>query len=366
LRFYFLIIAIRCAAWIALLGTLAASNADSQSTPPAASTTQTQASVVNLLVTVRDKKGKAVTDLTRNDFSLTEDGHPQQVQSFDRAVSQPLTLGLLIDTSVNQNQSLAQERTASRTFVDQTVREDIDKAFVIHFDHEVELLQDLTASHPKLEQALDSLQVAQSSGGNSSNDQSGQGRGNRGLGQSHGGAQLYDAIYLASNELMKKQAGRKAVIILSDGIDRGSKESLERALEAAQRANTILYCVLFKNEEAAERSNWGGGFPGMGGPGMGRRGGRSPQPQENHPDPKKTLERVSSETGGRFFEASKKLPVDEIYRQIDEDMRSQYRLGYIPSRTDNAGTEYHKIQLTTREKGFTVQTRDGYYSDAGQ
>lgn len=180
-----------------------------------------------------------------------------------------------------------------------------------------------------------------------------------------GGAQLYDALYLASNELMKKQTGRKAIILLSDGVDRGSKETLTSALETAQRANTIVYSVLIKsNEDANGSSGRGGfGFPGMGGPGMGRRGGGRGSPQQNQLDGKKILEQISSETGGQLFEASKKLPLDQIYKQIEDDLRGQYNLGYTPTPAGDSGAGFHKIQLTTTKKNLIVQTRTGYFSD---
>jgi len=148
--------------------------------------------------------------------------------------------------------------------------------------------------------------------------------------------------------MMSKQQGRKAVIILSDGVDTGSKFPLERAVESSQRADTIVYSILFSDESA-----YGGG--GLGG--FGRRGGR-----QDHPDGKKVLDRISKETGGRMFEVSKKLPLEKIYSQIEEELRSQYSLGYSPDRADiSAG--YHKIVVKTKAKDLIVQARDGYYLD---
>jgi VWFA-related protein len=340
------------------------------------------ASSVKLLLTVHDKKNKAVGDLTQNDFTIADDGQPQRIQQFTRAAEQPLTLGLLVDTSPGQRAALVDERTASRSFLDQIVRADLDKAFVIHFDREVELLQDLTASHEKLEQAVDGLNSPQFSRTSSSqtspsdDDDSGQQTGGRGTGRrthGFGGAQLYDAIYLACNELMQKQSGRKVVVVLSDGVDRGSKESLESALEAAHRANTIIYSILEKSErqnqggEGGERSRGSWGIPGMGGPiggpGMGRRGGRgrNPEPQENRPDGKKILEQISTETGGQMFEASKKLTVEQIYSQIEDQLRNQYAVAYTPTRSQDAG-DFHKLQVTTTKKDVVVLVPAGYYS----
>jgi len=347
-------------------------NADSNQNGTAGAASQ-KTGLVSILATVRDKKGDVVTDLTKSDFVLTEDGHPQDIQDFGRAVAQPITLGLLVDTSASQRQVLDEERTASRTFLEQMLREDRDKAFIIHFDHEVELLQDLTASHQKLEHALESLQAAQfnlSQENNPPDTGSGQRRGGRtSERRSHGGAQLYDAVYLASGELMKTQPGRKALVVLCNGMDRGSKETADEALETAQRADTIVYFVVLHGNEPYEGGDRRGGFgmggPGMGGGGMGRRGGGRgyPQPQENRADNKKMLERMASQSGGRLFEVSKKLTVDQVYAQIKEDLRSQYSLGYTPARAGGASAGYHKIQLITKKKDLVVQTRDGYYSE---
>jgi VWFA-related protein len=331
---------------------------------------KSQSTTVTVFASVRDKKGNIVTDLTANDFVLTEDGKAQSLQHFSKAAEQPLTLGLVVDTERSQMQNMDQERSASGAFLEQMVRADQDKAFVVHFDHEVELLQDLTASQDKLEHGLQNLQTSESSAspnGNSTDVDSGQGpgAGRRSAAMRGGGAQLYDAIYLASNELMKKPTGRKAIVLLSDGVDHGSKETLTSALEAAQRTNTIVYSVLIKSSEDAygNGARGGFGFPGMGGPGMGRRGGGRGYPQENRVDGKKILEQISAETGGQLFEASKKFPLDQIYKQIEDDLRGQYNLGYTPAGTEDSGAAFHKIQVTTTKKNLVVLTRAGYFSD---
>ncbi|HSK43369.1 MAG TPA: VWA domain-containing protein [Candidatus Binatia bacterium] len=323
--------------------------------------------VVNVPATVRDKHGKIVTNLTKDDFVLEEDGRPQTLHYFSQESSLPLTLGLLVDTSMSQRRVLGQERTASSSFIDQMLRPEKDKAFLIHFDHEVELDQDLTASQEKLRSALDSLQTpqfTQTSGGN----QQGQspsgypGRrsgGHRDGNNRGGGTLLYDAVYLASDELMKKQSGRKALIVLSDGDDRGSKETLRTAIETAQRADTIIYSILFKDDE--DRS-FGGGFGGigMGGHHGGPGGGRGRYPQEPRVDGKKILDQMSRETGGRLFEVSGKQTVEKIYAQIEEDLRNQYSLGYTPDRND-PGEGFHKISVKTKQKDLVVHAREEYY-----
>ena len=329
-----------------------------------------QVKVVNVPAVVRDKHGKIINTLTKDDFVLEEDGRPQVITYFARERDVALTLGLLVDTSFSQRRVLENERHASFVFLNQMLH-DKNTAFVIHFDKQVELLQDLTADRQKLESALDALRLAEPS--DSGRGDSGGGRGGpsgspggwpgdhrRGGGypgeggrRLGGGTQLYDAVFLASDELMKNQPGRKAVIVLSDGVDRGSKVSLDHAIETAQRADTVVYSILFKDEDAQEH------FGGFGG-GMGRHGGY-PHPQEDRPDGKKVLERLSKETGGRLFEVSKKEPVDQIYSEIANELRNQYNLGYTPDRVDLTG--YHKIHLTAKQKELVVRSREGYYAD---
>jgi VWFA-related protein len=329
--------------------------------------------VVTMVASVRDKHGKLIRDLSKDDFVLEQDGHPQTIRYFAQESDAALTLGLLVDTSLSQRRVLDQERAASRTFVDHLLREDRDKGFLIHFDREVELLQDLTPSRQKLEAALEQVgapqfsQTSAGGSGGSGNDgpdsDSGGGR-HGGRGMRGGGTLLYDAIYLASDEVTRKQKGRKAVIILSDGVDRGSKESLQEAIATAQRADTQVYTVLFADKDGyggQRGGGFGGPHVGMGGGGMGGgRGGGQRRPEEPRPDGKKVLEQIARETGGRFFEVTKKQPIDQIYSEIDEELRHQYSLGYAPEKAD-AASGYHKISLTTKQKDLVVQTRDGYY-----
>jgi VWFA-related protein len=309
--------------------------------------------MVTVFATVRDKHGQIVSNLTKDDFALDEDGRPQTISYFARENDLPLTVGLLVDTSLSQRTVLTEERDASYTFVDHILREDKkDQAFVIHFDREVELLQDLTPSRKKLQSALQLLETPR-------REEASGGGGHRGSGG--GGTLLYDAVFLASDELMKKQQGRKALIVLSDGVDRGSKETLQDAIESTQRANTVVYSVLFKGEEPyGDHGGYGHGGWGHGGPGSGGRGG-SPQQNRERPDGKKILDRISRETGGRLFEVSKKQPADQIYGQIEQELRSQYILGYNPDKSQT-DAEYHKIHLNTKQKDLTVQARDGYYA----
>src|SRR6202790_4727525 len=350
-----------------------------------AATIAVDVKVVTLPVTVRDKHGKIVRDLTKDDFTLQEDGRPQTIRYFSQEANLPLTLGLLVDTSRSQTNVLDAERNASRGFLDQMLVQEKDKAFLIHFDREVELLQDLTSSREKLQAALELLKTP--SDRDRSNDPNDSGDSRSGSGSHHGGGtQLYDAVFLASNELMKKHQGRKALVILSDGVDRGSKTSLESAIESAQRADTVVYSIYFADSHREDRNEgqrrgggmgrggggwpgggggWprgGGGWPGGGGGGRGGPGGGQRHPEEPRTDGKKILERISRESGGRFFEVSKKESVGEIYTSIVEELRTQYSMGYTPDK-DSAASGYHHVLLAVKRKDLSVQTREGYYAD---
>jgi len=350
-----------------------------------AATLKAEAREVMLPVTVRDKKGALVTSLKIGDFTLTEDGRPQVIKSFTRETNLPFRLGLLVDTSQSVSGAMAEERKATGKFVDTMLPEKPnptpDQAFLIHFDREVELLEDFTASREKLHRELEDMGPTRRErndpqGPETGGDDRDGGRPRGG----HGGTQLYDAIFLASDELMKPKDGRKALVVFSDGVDRGSKESLNDAVDAADRAGLAVYTIYFKGEQ--ERG--GGGFPGGGGghhgggwPGGG--GGYPPGGGGGYPggggkhggvdkesgvDGKKIMEKIATRTGGRYFEAKKKDNLEEIYGQIAEELRGQYLLTYTPDMVDKEGG-YHKIALKANKSDLTVATREGYYAPGG-
>jgi VWFA-related protein len=349
----------------------------------------TSVKVINVLATVRDKDGRIVKGLSKDDFVLAEDNRPQTITYFSQQSDLPLTLGLLIDTSGSERRNINTERDASHKFLDTVLRPEKDKAFIIHFDREVELLQDLTASRERLEKALDILQASnpqqQASNGNDPNDPGNNGGGNQGGngngggwgggggypgggigfpgggrggmgggrrggggqgGYHGGGTKFYDAVYLSADEILQKQQGRKAVIMLTDGEDAGSKETIDSAIRSAQHAEMLAYSIHIADE--------GGGFSrGFGGGGMG--GGRGGY---QRPDGKKILKQISKATGGGYFEFKKSL--DDIYSQIDEELRNQYSIGYTSDKPEDGN--FRKIDLNVKQRGLIVQSRDGYYS----
>jgi VWFA-related protein len=372
--------------------------AGDQTPASTAPTLSVDAKLVNLPVVVHDKHGALVQSLTKDNFVLQVDDHPQTIRYFNVDKDLPLTLGLLVDTSGSQRTVLDDERTASSAFIDDMLNgpADRDKAFVVQFAKQTDLLQDVTSSKPKLQAGLKQLNTPDADGGygghnsGSGSDPNDSNSGNSGnSGHWHGGGTtLYDALFLSSDELMSKQKGRKAVIILSDGVDNGSKESLASSLEAAQRADTIVYAIYYQGRPSGgyqqDHGHQGGGFPGGRGgggypgggggypgggggyPGAGGRGGGQGRPQDtSRPDGKKILQRMADETGGRLFEVSKKETLADIYKQIGEELRAQYRLGYTPDK-DTASDGYHRLDLsfsksTKDAKDLFIQTRDGYY-----
>jgi VWFA-related protein len=278
-------------------------------------TFSTDVKVVNILATVRTKSGQIVNDLTKDDFSLLENGRPETVKYFSRESDLPLTIGLMVDTSMSQARVLESERSASFQFVDQVLREGKDKVFVTQFDMAVFTRQELTSSRRDLEQTLPFVDTPSK---------------NELQSQRGGGTLLFDAVVRASREIMSGQSNRKAMIILSDGGDNGSEETLTSAIEAAQRADTLIYSILFADPR------YGGGD-------------------------RTAMQRLAKETGGRFFEVSKKLSIGEIYGAIEQELRSQYNLGFVSDQPVRV-SEFRKLQLSTTRKDLVVEARERYWA----
>jgi VWFA-related protein len=361
------------------LGTGAASPAPAQAgvgqpTP----TLQVQAREVLLPVTVRDKKGALVTNLTAADFTLTEDGRPQAIKSFSVQSNLPFLLGLLVDTSRSVDSAMDSERKAAEKFVGLMLPEDPktakqgDEAFLLHFDHEVELLEDFTNSRDKLDREIDEMGPSTAEHNNPQGPETGDDSSNQ-RGAHGNGTQLYDAIYLASDELMKPKEGRKALIVFSDGADRGSKETLGEALDAADHANVSVYTIYFKGEADRDQNGFpgghhggmgGGGYPGGWPGGGGGYPGGHRRDEQSQVDGLKIMQQIATRTGARYFEAKKKDNLDDIYNQIAEELRGQYLMSYTPDQVDNDGG-YHKIALKAKNADLTVITREGYFAPGG-
>ena len=290
----------------------AASRARAQDEPTFSSGIQ----VVNLLATVRNKKAEIIRDLEKDDFSLLEDGRPQSIRYFSRESNLPLTIGLMVDTSMSQVHVLDAERGASFRFLDQVLRENKDHVFIMQFDLTVQTRQALTGSYLDLNRALTMVDTPTR---------------NQLRSQYGGGTLLYDALVDASQDIMKSQQGRKALIVLSDGGENGSDATLNDVIDAAQRAETLIYAILYTD----------GGF--------GSAEGRN------------IMQRLAKDTGGSYFEVSKKLGIDQVYALIEEDLRSQYSLGYVSDRPAK-GAEFRRIQLTVKRPGLVVHSRDRYWA----
>jgi len=371
------------AALALLLSSPLFAQAQTQGKPLAQASTQSESekapAQVLLAVTVREKKhDDLVPNLTQSDFTLSVDQKPQAIQTFEPASSLPLTFGLLVDTSSGQRGALSDESAASGRFFDQMLGAPHQRAFLIQFAHEVDLLADVSPNKDALHSALGQLGQQQSQDTTSDQADSGERHLNSG-----GGDTLYDAIYLASGQVMKPLPDRKVLIIVTGGIDSGSKETLFSSIEAAQRANTTVYALYVKGEESRGNNNngypgrhrGGVGFPGGGYPGGGYPGGggggwpggggnRQPagRPTEgSKTDGRKILEQICSETGGRMFEISHKMSFDQGFAAIASELRSQYIIGFTPPKSDSY-SGYHRVVLTVNKKDTIVQTRQGYYS----
>ncbi len=272
--------------------------------------------VVNVLATVRDKNANFIRNLTQDDFSILEDGRPQTIRYFSSETNLPLTIGLLVDTSLSQTKVLDAERGASFRFIDQVLRDKTDHVFVMQFDMNVKTKQALTNSRADLQE---SLRLVNTPTRQELSIQYG------------GGTLLYDAISDACKQVMQKQQGRKALIVLSDGRDDGSNATLAAAVQQAQRTNTLIYTILFT----------GGGFGSAQG--------------------KNVMQRLAQQTGGSYFAVARNLNIDQIFGQVEEDLRSQYSIGYVsdqPSETPG----FRKLQLTTKKPALTVNARDRYWA----
>lgn len=289
--------------------------------------------VVNLFYNVKDKHGALIPNLTKADFEVLEDGKPQTIKYFSPESNQPLTLGIMIDSSVSQSRVLPMEQEVGAQFLKEVIREK-DLAYVISFDVNVDLLQDLTNSVSDLKAALNRAKI---NGGGPVGGPPGLGGGPFPTSSTPKGTLLYDAVWLSSREKLANEVGRKAMIILTDGEDQGSRETIKDAIEAAQKADAIVYVILI-----ADRGFYAGQFGGYGGD--------------------REMKKLAQETGGRVIDAGDNYEkLKQAFGQIAAELRSQYSIGYTPTNPKLDGT-FRKVEIRPRDKNHKVQTRLGYYA----
>jgi len=285
--------------------------------------------IVNILFTVRDKRGGLVGNLNKEDFTLTEDGKQQDIKTFTRETDLPLTIGLLIDVSASQQNLIEIEKSAASQFFGQVLRPK-DLAFLISFGSEAELLQDYTSSPKLLRAGLDDLKV--------NSDVGGLHPGPVPTIYHPKGTILYDAVYLAASDQLKGQVGRKVLVLITDGEDQGSRYKIREAIEAAQKADAIIYGFYYVDRGFYMQQGYGFG-------------GTSDS----------ALKQLSEETGGRVFHIDRKTTLQDAFTQLQEEMRSQYALSYTPSNTAKDGS-FRRIEIHPSNKEWKVQARKGYYA----
>jgi len=286
--------------------------------------------LVNVLCTVHGKNNALIGGLEKGDFHLLEDGKEQEIKYFTRETDLPLTIGLLVDVSGSQERLIDTEHRAASAFFRSVLRAK-DLAFIISFGKDSELLQDSTSSPKLLEDGLKQLRLNVPVGGLHPGPVPTQ--------QNQAGTVLWDAVYLAANERLKSEAGRKVIVVITDGVDTGSRKTREQAIHEAQLADTVVYSIDYSDPAA-----YGGGF-GFGGGGEG------------------DLRKMSDETGGRVFKVDRKNSLDDIFKQIQYEMRSQYAIAYSPTNPKKDGT-YRKLDFKMANKDYKVQARKGYYAVA--
>ncbi len=295
----------------------AAAEAPSALSPDAATPTlKVQSNLVAVSAIVRDAAGAPISGLTRSDFLLRQDGKPQPITYFSQGSDLPLTLALMVDTSGSQRAYITDEIVAGRAFFPAMLTQPADRAVLVQFDSTILQLAKITNSATTLQHALAYLTQSHDDFVTAANSR----------GNGHGGTLLYDAICAVSKLELGNQLGRRAMVLLTDGGDNGSRFSAKDAIRAAQAADIMIYSVFYSN---------GGGDLGA-------------------------LKDLSKATGGRVFTVSPTMTLQQIYASIAADLRQSYELGYAPP--DTRPNKYHKIDLATPGKKLIVQAREGYFT----
>jgi VWFA-related protein len=340
--------------------------------------------LVNFVFSVRkEKSGELVPNLTKDDFLVFEDGKPQTIANFSHENNLPFELGMLIDVSKSQTNLIETERQAGYSFFSSVIRPQ-DQAFVLAFGVDTTLLQDFTGSVPKLKAALDAVKADPMPGGRRGGNGGGNGNGGNGGGgypgggggngggmswpgggmgwpgggggrrgggggrrnpqpdsnakQNGKGTLMFDGLYLACTDELAHKEGRKALLLITDGEDRGSYYSREQAIEAAQRANAIIYSIYYIDPKVYQRR---GGSEDMTGP--------------------NDLQKLSEQTGGRVFKVTKDHTLEDAFTELQAELRSQYSLAYKSSNPDRNG-EFREVEIRCKTSGYAVQSRRGYYA----
>ena len=302
-------------------------NQDDQQQP--LETLKVNVNLVSLYFTVHDKHGALIPHLTKDDFNILEDKAPQKIKNFTAENDQPLTLGILLDTSGSQQNVLPLEQQAGAAFLARVLRSK-DEAFLISFDVNLDLLSDYTNNAHALARAMDKAEINVGTGG----------MGGMPSGTPKG-TLLYDAVYSATHEKLQQETGRKAIILLTDGEDQGSVQKIQGAIEAAQKANTIVYVLL-----CADRGFYGRGVYTMGYSGDAY------------------MRKMAEETGGRVIDVGNNgKKMEGAFAQIEEELRTQYVASYTPTNAKLDGS-YRKIDIECKGDGLKAQARKGYYAIA--
>lgn len=295
-------------------------------------TLKVNVNVVQLFFNVKDKHGALIPNLTKDDFEIREDSTPQTIKYFTAETNLPLTLGIMIDSSGSQRNVIEMEKEVGGAFLKQILT-DKDEAFVISFDITVDLLQDFTRDTHRLQAALNKAKV------NVDYTTGIPGMGGGPVPQQNSpGTLLYDAVYLSAHDMLAKEVGRKAMILLTDGQDEGSRLKIQDAIEAAQKADAIVYVLL-----CADRGFYGGfGYSG-----------------------ESEMRKLTEQTGGRVINVGNKFDkLREAFDQIAAELRSQYNIGYTPTNAKLDGS-YRKLEIKDKQ-GYKIQARAGYYAGRSQ
>jgi VWFA-related protein len=306
-----------------LLGSAAASPQQPADEPSGRSIKATSVAV-DVYAIVEGRGGRLIRGLSKDDFELTDDATPQKITNFSQDTNAALSLGIAIDTSLSQGRLLSTEQQAAKKFLDSVLHR-ADRAFVMNFDVDVKLLGDFTNAPADLARAIDSAEINQTGGSVLPEEAV----------RPTGGTHLYDAVYLASNELMKERVGRKVLVLVTDGQDQGSKINLQKSIESAEKADVIVFSIVVSDPEF---------YSLMGG--------------RYHGD--SSIRKLDLETGGRTIRLKSVAEIGSAFDQIARELRAQYLLGYFPSNLRHDGS-FRRIHVTVRTHNYRVRTRTGYY-----